>query len=141
MNGVSAQDFLVELGTEELPPLALPELERSFAAAIRSGLAESAVSHGPLASFATPRRLAVLVRDVAPLQNAQALKLKGPPVSAAFDKDGNALTVYWHGGKRELSLTSKNALARQLIEVIAERYKERDINPQPSTVAPLHATR
>ena len=35
----------------------------------------------------------------------------------AFDKDDNALTVYWHGGKRELSLTSKAALARQLVAV------------------------
>jgi glycyl-tRNA synthetase beta chain len=83
-----AQDFLVELGTEELPPLALPELERSFAAGVRSGLAEAAVSHGELLSFATPRRLAVLVRDVAPLQSTQTLKLKGPPVNAAFDKQG-----------------------------------------------------
>lgn len=46
----------------------------------------------------------------------------------AFDKDDNALTVYWHGGKQELSLTSKAALARQLIEVIAQRYQKRDRN-------------
>jgi phosphopantothenoylcysteine decarboxylase/phosphopantothenate--cysteine ligase len=46
----------------------------------------------------------------------------------AFDKDDNALTVYWHGGKQELSLTSKAALARQLIEVIAQRYQNRDRN-------------
>jgi phosphopantothenoylcysteine decarboxylase/phosphopantothenate--cysteine ligase len=43
----------------------------------------------------------------------------------AFDRDENALTVLWKGGKRELSLTNKAALARQLIEVIAERYDER----------------
>jgi phosphopantothenoylcysteine decarboxylase / phosphopantothenate---cysteine ligase len=42
-----------------------------------------------------------------------------------FDKDDNALTVYWNGGQRELALTSKAALARQLIEVIAERYRAR----------------
>jgi phosphopantothenoylcysteine decarboxylase / phosphopantothenate---cysteine ligase len=41
----------------------------------------------------------------------------------AFDKDDNALTVYWQGGKRELSLSSKSALARQLIALIAERYR------------------
>jgi phosphopantothenoylcysteine decarboxylase/phosphopantothenate--cysteine ligase len=42
----------------------------------------------------------------------------------AFDKDENALTVYWPGGgKRELAFTSKLALARQLVEVIAERYQ------------------
>lgn len=43
----------------------------------------------------------------------------------AFDKDDNALTVYWQDGKRELSLTSKAALARQLVELIAERYRAR----------------
>lgn len=43
----------------------------------------------------------------------------------AFDKDDNALTVYWKDGKRELSLTSKAALARQLVELIAERYRAR----------------
>jgi glycyl-tRNA synthetase beta chain len=90
MNGAAAQDFLVELGTEELPPLSLPELERSFASGVRSGLAEAGIPHGELRSFATPRRMAVLVRDLAPLQPAQAIKLKGPPVSAAFDKQGNA---------------------------------------------------
>ncbi len=82
------RDFLVELGTEELPPLALPELEKAFAAGIRTGLAEAGLPHGELRSFATPRRLAVLVRDLAVMQPAQAIKLKGPPVSAAFDKDG-----------------------------------------------------
>jgi glycyl-tRNA synthetase beta chain len=84
----SARDFLVELGTEELPPLALPELERAFAAGIRTGLSEAGLPHGELRSFATPRRLAVWVRDLAVMQPAQAIKLKGPPVSAAFDKDG-----------------------------------------------------
>jgi glycyl-tRNA synthetase beta chain len=85
---MTASDFLVELGTEELPPLALPELERAFAAGIRAGFAEAGVPHGELRSFATPRRLAVWVRDVAAMQPVQTLKLKGPPVNAAFDKAG-----------------------------------------------------
>jgi glycyl-tRNA synthetase beta chain len=85
---MSAADFLVELGTEELPPLALPELERAFAEGIRMGLAEAGVPHGEVKSFATPRRLAVLVSKLAAMQPAQAIKLKGPPVNAAFDKAG-----------------------------------------------------
>jgi glycyl-tRNA synthetase beta chain len=83
-----AKEFLVELGTEELPPLALPELERAFAEGIRTGLKEAGLPFGDLGSFATPRRLAVLVRDLAAAQPAQAIRLKGPPVSAAFGKDG-----------------------------------------------------
>jgi glycyl-tRNA synthetase beta chain len=82
------QDFLVELGTEELPPLALPELEAAFADGIRKGLGDATLPHGEVRSFATPRRLAVLVRELASTQQAQSIKLKGPPVSAAFGKDG-----------------------------------------------------
>jgi glycyl-tRNA synthetase beta chain len=88
MSGAGTRDFLVELGTEELPPLALPELEKAFATGIRTGLSEAGLPHGELRSFATPRRLAVLVRELAALQPAQTVKLKGPPVSAAFDKEG-----------------------------------------------------
>jgi glycyl-tRNA synthetase beta chain len=89
----AARDFLVELGTEELPPLALPELERAFAQGIRSGLSDAGLAGSEMRSFATPRRLAVLVRNLPALQPAQALKLKGPPVSAAFAKDGTPTTA------------------------------------------------
>ena len=85
---MSKRDFLVEIGTEELPPLALPELERAFAEGIRTGLKDAGLPSGDLHSFATPRRLAVLVHELATEQPAQAIKLKGPPVSAAFGKDG-----------------------------------------------------
>jgi phosphopantothenoylcysteine decarboxylase/phosphopantothenate--cysteine ligase len=54
-----------------------------------------------------------------------------------FDKDDNALTVYWNGGKRELSLTSKAALARQLVALIAERFHQRAARTSPQAV---HAT-
>ncbi len=40
-----------------------------------------------------------------------------------FDKDDNALTVYWNGGQRELCLCSKRNLAGQLVNLIAERYR------------------
>jgi len=54
----------------------------------------------------------------------------------AFEKDENALTVYWPGGgKQELSLTSKAALAGQLIQVIAQRYAARQ-KPVTSGTAP-----
>lgn len=49
-----------------------------------------------------------------------------------FDKDDNALTVYWNGGKQELTLTSKIALARQLVELIAQRYRARGSGTTPA---------
>ncbi len=85
----ASQDFLVEVGTEELPPLALPDLERSFADGMRARLTEAALAFAKLESFATPRRLAVRVSGLAVEQPPQEIKLKGPPVTAAFDAAGN----------------------------------------------------
>ena len=85
---MSSRDFLFELGTEELPPVALPELERALLEGIRNGLTSAGLPHGDLLSYAAPRRLALLVRDLAEQQPEQLLKRRGPPVSAAFDKTG-----------------------------------------------------
>ena len=94
------RDFLFELGTEELPPLALPELERALAESIRTGLATAGLQHGELVSYAAPRRLAVLVRELPLAQPEQVLKRRGPPVNAAFDKQGaptRAATAFAEG--------------------------------------------
>lgn len=85
---MSARDFLVEIGTEELPPLALPELQRAFAEGVRKGLDEAALTFASLQSFAAPRRLAVLVTGLAEHQPEQEIRRRGPPVNAAFDKAG-----------------------------------------------------
>ena len=81
-------DFLVELGTEELPPKALRGLEEAFASGIRTGLEKAAVEHGDVVSYATPRRLAVWVKKLAASQPDQDIKRRGPPVTAAFDAAG-----------------------------------------------------
>ena len=82
------RDFLVEIGTEELPPKALRLLERAFAGALAAGLAKAGLAHGEVKSFATPRRLAVFVRRLAAQQPDQKIERRGPPVSAAFDAAG-----------------------------------------------------
>jgi phosphopantothenoylcysteine decarboxylase/phosphopantothenate--cysteine ligase len=58
-----------------------------------------------------------------------------------FDKDDNALTVYWRDGKRELSLTSKAALARQLVELIAERYRATNEASVAAVTGAVHVAR
>ncbi|HET6628525.1 MAG TPA: glycine--tRNA ligase subunit beta [Woeseiaceae bacterium] len=83
-----AADFLVEIGTEELPPKALRRLMQAFAEGIAAGLERERLAHGELQAFATPRRLAVLVQDLAVRQADRATELKGPPVSVAFDAEG-----------------------------------------------------
>ncbi len=82
------RDFLVELGTEELPPTALRGLEQAFASGITTGLEKSGLAHGEVVSFATPRRLALLVKRLAARQSDQDIKRRGPPVNAAFDAAG-----------------------------------------------------
>ena len=61
---MSKKDFLVELGTEELPPKALLKLSKSFHAGIVEGLKKESLAHGEVKSFATPHRLAILVSAV-----------------------------------------------------------------------------
>lgn len=85
---VERRDFLVELGTEELPPTALRGLELAFASGVQSGLDKCGLIHGDVSSFATPRRLAVLVKRLVARQPDQDIKRRGPPVSAAFDATG-----------------------------------------------------
>ncbi|MBV9316172.1 MAG: glycine--tRNA ligase subunit beta [Gammaproteobacteria bacterium] len=83
-----ARDFLIEVGTEELPPKALSTLSEAFTAAIAAGLEKSGLAHGEIAGFATPRRLAVKVQRLAGQQPEQQVRRRGPPVSAAFDGAG-----------------------------------------------------
>jgi glycyl-tRNA synthetase beta chain len=82
------RDFLVEIGTEELPPKALRTLERAFAGDMASGLAKAGLEHAELRSFASPRRLAVFVRRLAAHQPDQKIERRGPPVNTAFDAEG-----------------------------------------------------
>jgi len=81
-------DLLVELGTEELPPKALLQLSDAFRDGIASRLAAAGLAHGAVEPFATPRRLALRVRQLALAAPAQKIQRRGPPVTAAFDKSG-----------------------------------------------------
>ena len=52
-----------------------------------------------------------------------AANLVGP--ARGFDTDTNSLEVFWHGGSQSIGEDSKLAVARQLIVIVAERYKNR----------------
>ncbi len=81
-------DFLVEIGTEELPPKALRSLMQAFARNLGKLLDENRLVHGPISEFATPRRIAALVSDLALAQDSRQVDSKGPPVRIAFDDAG-----------------------------------------------------
>ncbi len=83
-----ARDFLVEIGTEELPPTALSRLSTAFSEQFAVQLAAHALTHGAVEQLATPRRLALLVRHLATRQPDRESIRRGPAVKAAFGADG-----------------------------------------------------
>ncbi|RMS83895.1 glycine--tRNA ligase subunit beta [Pseudomonas savastanoi] len=86
---MSAQDFLVELGTEELPPKTLVSLADAFLAGIEKGLSGAGLTYSAKQVYAAPRRLAVLITTLATQQPDRSVNIDGPPRQAAFDADGN----------------------------------------------------
>lgn len=82
------ESFLVEIGTEELPPKALRALSEAFTRGVVQGLASASLAHGEVLPFATPRRLAVRVAELSMQQPDQEIVLRGPPVKVAFDSEG-----------------------------------------------------
>ena len=91
---IDTKPLLIELGTEELPPKSLKNLGNAFSQHILSGLSDAGLIAENTASqlFASPRRLAILVDEVADRQADRTIERRGPAVSAAFDKDGNPST-------------------------------------------------
>ncbi|HHV6871446.1 TPA: glycine--tRNA ligase subunit beta [Haemophilus influenzae] len=85
---MTTQNFLVEIGTEELPPKALKTLATSFADNIEAELNQAGLSFDKIEWFAAPRRLAVKVLALATQQPSKEIEKRGPAVSAAFDAEG-----------------------------------------------------
>ena len=84
-----ADDFLVEIGTEELPPKALRSLMEAFGANLAAGIDDARLSRRGVYTYASPRRLTVLVEKLSYAQEDRSVEQKGPPVKVAFDDDGN----------------------------------------------------
>ncbi len=82
-------DLLIEIGTEELPPKALLNLSHAFTNAVVAGFKQTALEAQEVISYATPRRLAVLLKNIPEKQQDQLIERRGPAVKAAFDAEGN----------------------------------------------------
>ncbi len=83
-----AKEFLIELGTEELPPKQLRTLAEAFAVNFAAELAAADIAHEGVTWFATPRRLALKVANLAESQPDRVVEKRGPAVNVAFDADG-----------------------------------------------------
>ena len=85
---MSEKTFLVEIGTEELPPKALRSLAESFAANVTAELDNAGLAHGKIEWFAAPRRLALKVANLAASQPDREVEKRGPAIAQAFDAEG-----------------------------------------------------
>ncbi|WP_159281820.1 glycine--tRNA ligase subunit beta [Rahnella variigena] len=85
---MTEKTFLVEIGTEELPPKALRSLAESFAANLTAELDAANLPHGDVKWFAAPRRLALKVSGLHESQADREVEKRGPAVAQAFDAEG-----------------------------------------------------
>lgn len=105
---MTTQKFLVEIGTEELPPKALKTLATSFADNVEAELNQAGLTFDKIEWFAAPRRLAVKVLNLATQQPSKEIEKRGPAVSAAFDAEGKP-TKAAEGWARGCGITVEQA--------------------------------
>lgn len=105
---MTTQNFLVEIGTEELPPKALKTLATSFADNVEAELKQAGLTFDKIEWFAAPRRLAVKVLNLATQQPSKEIEKRGPAVSAAFDAEGKP-TKAAEGWARGCGITVEQA--------------------------------
>ncbi|MGK0501048.1 MAG: glycyl-tRNA synthetase beta chain, partial [Oceanicoccus sp.] len=97
-------DFLVEIGTEELPPTALLKLSNSFTEQVHKAITDAGLNFAKVESFATPRRMAIVVSEMDPKTPSKDIVAWGPPKKIAFDADGNP-------AKAAIAFANKNGIS------------------------------
>lgn len=105
-----AKDFLVEIGTEELPPKSLKTLSSAFSSTIESLLKEHQLAFQNVITHATPRRIAVTVEQLDEQTPLTEVSVWGPPAKIAFDEQGNP-------SKAAQAFARKNAIAIEQLTV------------------------
>ena len=83
-----SQDLLIEIGTEELPPKALKLLSLAFLDGVKTGLEKAGLEFASIKPFASPRRLALLISELAEHTPDKDIERRGPALQAAYGDDG-----------------------------------------------------
>jgi glycyl-tRNA synthetase beta chain len=118
--------LLIEIGTEEIPAgYIIPALD-AFKANILSALDRSRIDHGNAATYGTPRRLVLMIEDVADMQHAKTSTITGPPEKVGFDEKGNpSIAAEKFAAKAGIALdqikVEDTKKGRYLTAVIAEK--------------------
>ncbi len=131
-----AEDFLVEVGVEELPPHELQFALEQWRTGLPKALDEARLSYEEVQVVGTPRRLAAYVRQLAPRQPDREVELKGPPADRAFDAEGKPTKAAQgfaraHGipveslgtasdGKRSYVVATKSEVGRPAWQVLSQ---------------------
>ena len=155
----SNQPLLFEIGVEELPADDVPKAQAQLGKLLEAELKAARLAHGEIKLFATPRRLAALVSEVAPQQRALDELLKGPGAKVAFDANGNPTqaaigfakrsgvevadlivkeegnTSYVYAPKREAGKPAAEVLAQALPNVISKIAFEKTMRWNETGVA------
>lgn len=111
-------DFLLELGTEELPPKALKTLIAALHDNIETSLKTEGLAFTAVKSFAAPRRMAILVENLASETPSKELVVWGPPAAIAFDAEGNPT-------KAALAFAEKNGIAASELKAESDGKAEK----------------
>ena len=119
------RDFLLEIGTEEMPSSPLMKAQEQLGKLVSRGLDEAGLAHGSLRTLSTPRRLAVIVENCATATDEVHEAVRGPKTQIAFDANGNP-TKAAEGFARKNGTTA-DALVRRVEAdgneyVFAERW-------------------
>lgn len=85
---VETNDLLIEIGTEELPPKALENLATAFSTALCEELSRQRLKYATVCPYATPRRLALLIKDLTTAQEDYEVERRGPALNRAYDANG-----------------------------------------------------
>lgn len=126
------QDLLIEIGTEELPPKALPALSAAFHESVEAQLGKAGLAFAGIEPFATPRRLALLVKQLDTQQPDQRIVKIGPAVQAAFTPDG-APTKAAEGFARSCGVSVAELEQRQDGKVLKLAFES--VQPGSSTAS------
>ncbi|MDZ7803386.1 glycine--tRNA ligase subunit beta [Thiohalophilus sp.] len=116
------RDLLVEIGTEELPPKALLALSAAFEEWVRYGLQESRLGNPEIQQYASPRRLALLVKGLPESTPDRTIERTGPPATTAFDEEG-ALTKAGEGFARKWGASAEDLQTNDEGKVVVQHYE------------------
>ena len=125
------RDFLLEIGCEEMPSAPLNNAAKQLGKLVEGGLRDAGLSHGAVRVVSSPRRLAVLVSDVAVATDEVHEVRRGPAAKIAFDADGNP-TKAAEGFARKCGVAAAGLVRREDTDGREYVFAERSVASKPA---------